>query len=86
MPNPEHLEILRHGVLAWNSWRSERRATNPLHFFPAPEEADFSGADLTGFRHLHKVNFLVRIFVAPILPASFCDLRTCGERFFVEQT
>lgn len=38
MANPEHLEILKRGVKAWNEWRRENRNVCP----------DLSGADLSG--------------------------------------
>jgi hypothetical protein len=38
MPNPEHLQILKQGVEAWNQWREQNRVFQP----------DLSGADLSG--------------------------------------
>jgi uncharacterized protein YjbI with pentapeptide repeats len=38
MANPEHLEILKQGVKAWNKWRQEHPKTSP----------DLSNADLSG--------------------------------------
>ena len=36
MANPEHLQILKHGVKAWNQWREQHTDIRP----------DLSGADL----------------------------------------
>ena len=41
MANPEHLEILKHGVKTWNEWRLE-----PQGVFPDLRDADLRGADL----------------------------------------
>jgi len=38
MANPEHVEILKQGVEAWNKWEIEKRGVKP----------DLSGADLSG--------------------------------------
>lgn len=43
MANPEHLDILRQGVEAWNQWREENPGIG----------VDLSGADLTGFDLAH---------------------------------
>jgi hypothetical protein len=43
MANPEHLEILKQGVEAWNKWRREHRDVHPDFGY-----ADFSYADLSG--------------------------------------
>jgi TIR domain/Pentapeptide repeats (8 copies) len=42
MANPEHLEILKQGVEAWNEWRREHRDVSP-----DLSDADLSDADLT---------------------------------------
>ncbi len=46
MANPEHLEILKHGVDVWNRWREEKPAIRP----------NLDGADLSKM-NLRKVNF-----------------------------
>jgi len=43
MANPEHLQILQQGVVAWNQWRDRHRDITP--YLP---EANLSGADLRG--------------------------------------
>jgi uncharacterized protein YjbI with pentapeptide repeats len=43
MANPEHLQILKQGVEAWNAWREQNRDIKP-----DLTEADLTGADLTG--------------------------------------
>ncbi len=48
MANPEHLDILKQGVKAWNTWREKNRSV-----FPDLSRADLgvailSNADLTG--------------------------------------
>jgi uncharacterized protein YjbI with pentapeptide repeats len=45
MANPEHLEILKRGVLHWNQWREKRRVVTPDLGGAALERADLSGAD-----------------------------------------
>ncbi len=40
MANPEHLNILKQGVKAWNTWREKNRSVFP----------DLTGADLTILR------------------------------------
>jgi uncharacterized protein YjbI with pentapeptide repeats len=47
MANPEHLEILGQGALAWNYWRRERRKEHS-DIKPDLSGADLSGADLSG--------------------------------------
>lgn len=47
MANPEHLEILRQGVKAWNEWRRRN-----IYVIP-----DLSGADLRGM-DLQYVHFM----------------------------
>jgi hypothetical protein len=45
MANPEHLQILKQGVEAWNMWREQHRDIRPdLH------GANFAWADLAGAR------------------------------------
>ena len=51
MATPKHLQILQHGVEAWNAWRNDRRGITPnLRGGGNFREADLSGADSTGFR------------------------------------
>ena len=45
MANPEHLNILKQGVKAWNTWREKNRSVFP----------DLSRANLEG-AHLEKAN------------------------------
>jgi hypothetical protein len=47
MASPEHLEILRQGVEAWNKWRIDHPLINP----------DFSGSDLHG-ENFDGINFV----------------------------
>ena len=48
MANPEHLEILKQGVEAWNEWRRENPKTSPDLARPNLIEADFRELDLSG--------------------------------------
>ncbi|MGQ9702955.1 MAG: hypothetical protein ACUVRX_01220 [Actinomycetota bacterium] len=41
MANPEHLEILRQGVKAWNEWRRQN-----VYIIPDLYGADLRGMDL----------------------------------------
>ena len=43
MANPEHLDILKQGVKAWNTWREKNRSV-----FPDLSRANLTGANLTG--------------------------------------
>jgi len=56
MANPEHLQILKQGVRAWNQWRSEHRNITPDLY-----RADFTRANLTNANfwraNLRQVNF-----------------------------
>jgi hypothetical protein len=45
MANPEHLQILKHGVKAWNAWREQNEGIRP----------DLRDAALRG-RNLQKAN------------------------------
>jgi len=47
MANPEHLEILRQGVEAWNKWRAEHSEVRPDLSGALLSEADLFGADLS---------------------------------------
>ena len=42
MANPEHLQILKQGVEAWNQWRREHR-----DIMPDLDRANLDGADLS---------------------------------------
>jgi Pentapeptide repeats (8 copies) len=42
MANPEHLEILKRGVKAWNEWRRK-----PLQLFKLSDRSDLSSAELS---------------------------------------
>jgi uncharacterized protein YjbI with pentapeptide repeats len=63
MANPEHLQILKQGVAAWNQWRDQNRAITPdlaradLHRAITPDlaRADLHGADLHGV-NLHRAD------------------------------
>jgi hypothetical protein len=46
MANPEHLEILNRGVMAWNEWRSEHVGVRPDLTDVDLTNADLSGANL----------------------------------------
>ncbi len=48
MANPEHLEILKQGVEAWNKWRRGHRDLQPDLVNADLVNADLSGADLRG--------------------------------------
>lgn len=50
MPNPEHLEILRQGVLVWNEWRKRHPEIQPYL-----NDADLSGAYFR-YAQLGRVN------------------------------
>jgi len=52
MANPEHLAILKEGLVAWNRWRQENPSVNPDLL-----EADLSGT-LLGLMDLRRVNFI----------------------------
>ncbi|MBV9199137.1 MAG: pentapeptide repeat-containing protein [Alphaproteobacteria bacterium] len=43
MPNADHVDILRRGAAAWNSWRAEQNVTPDL------SGAGLRGFDLSGF-------------------------------------
>src|ERR1035441_10378298 len=43
MPNAEHVEILRKGVVCWNRWRADTTLTRPQL-----SSADLSGLELKG--------------------------------------
>jgi uncharacterized protein YjbI with pentapeptide repeats len=49
MANPEHLAILKQGVMNWNDWRAKQPSLVPSasRFTPPLFPADFSGADLS---------------------------------------
>jgi uncharacterized protein YjbI with pentapeptide repeats len=46
MANPEHLEIIKQGVSAWNKWRGENPLVRPDLLYADIGAADLSGADL----------------------------------------
>jgi len=46
MANPEHLQILKQGVEAWNEWRDEHRGVHPDLEFADLSQANLSGANL----------------------------------------
>ena len=58
LSNPKHIDILKRGVIKWNSWRSDDHSVTPdLSGEDLSEwdldsvdfsEADLSGADLSG--------------------------------------
>jgi len=48
MANPEHLEILMQGVVAWNLWRHEHRDIHPDLNSASLSYASLIGADLRG--------------------------------------
>src|SRR5262249_4310025 len=47
MANPEHLQILKQGVEAWNQWWDQRAPTLQWASFYRAESADLQGADLS---------------------------------------
>ena len=48
MANPEHLDILKQGVKAWNTWREKNRSVFPDLSRADLGVANLSNADLTG--------------------------------------
>lgn len=66
MANPEHLEILKQGVKAWNEWRRKHKGVRPdlryAYFF----RADLTEADLTE-ADLFEANLLEANLVGAIL-------------------
>src|SRR5262245_22298547 len=48
MANPEHLDILRQGVAAWNRWRDQHQDISPDLIEADLGEANLIRADLTG--------------------------------------
>jgi hypothetical protein len=46
MPNPEHLEILKRGAEAWNSWRAANAATMPNLRKASLEKRQLAGTNL----------------------------------------
>jgi hypothetical protein len=50
MANPEHLEILKQGVKAWNEWRSKHKDVQPDLSDADLSDADLSSADLVDAR------------------------------------
>jgi hypothetical protein len=47
MANPQHLEILKQSVEAWNKWRPEALYVAPQSILAYLIPADLSGADLS---------------------------------------
>ncbi len=56
MADPEHLEILKQGVEAWNAWRKKHSSDQPDFTRTFLIRADLSGADLSG-SNLTRANF-----------------------------
>ncbi|MCH8042014.1 MAG: pentapeptide repeat-containing protein, partial [Nitrospinae bacterium] len=48
MANPEHLNILKQGVKAWNTWREKNRSVFPDLSRANLARANLAGANLTG--------------------------------------
>jgi hypothetical protein len=46
--DPEHLEILRHGLAVWNAWRTKERSIIPVLNGANLEGANLEGANLSG--------------------------------------
>ena len=46
MANPEHLDLLQHGIDTWNTWRKEHQDTQPDLSYADLHGADLSYADL----------------------------------------
>jgi len=61
MANPEHLEILKQGVVVWNQWREEKPAIRP-----DLSKANLVGMNLTGANFI-DVNLAETILSAAIL-------------------
>jgi uncharacterized protein YjbI with pentapeptide repeats len=45
--NPEHLQVLQHGVKRWNKWRQKHPEIRP----------DLSGAEIPEWAELNGINF-----------------------------
>lgn len=54
MHDPDHLEILRKGVEAWNEWREESPEIQPYLNDADLRGIDLSGAALNGGRAGHR--------------------------------
>jgi len=50
MANPEHLDILKQGVEAWNAWREQHKGITPDLIGAGLSGAGLSGANLSGAR------------------------------------
>jgi uncharacterized protein YjbI with pentapeptide repeats len=77
MANPEHLEILRQGVDAWNHWRDESPETRP----------DLSGVDLATAdlfdAHLNGTDFSgTNLFRTDLKVADLIGARFTGANLF----
>jgi uncharacterized protein YjbI with pentapeptide repeats len=88
MPNPEHLEILRKGVDAWNEWRETHFDVRPDLGEAALSEANLSEANLSGSNlcgaDLQKANFDnanlsgAKLSLAKLSGANFNEARLRG--------
>ncbi len=47
MANPEHLQILKQGIAAWNAWREENEGIRLNLYDAGPDGANLIGADLS---------------------------------------
>ena len=68
MANPEHLQILKQGVEAWNTWRRENESSRPDLSVTTLVSADLRGADLR-FASLRG---------ATLMSADLRDATLCG--------
>lgn len=78
MANPEHLEILRQGVKAWNSWREREREREVEGIFLTP---DLSNADLIGVSLMGAYLVLTRFNGAELYNANLNGANARGADF-----
>lgn len=86
MANPEHLEILKQGVKAWNKWRIENIVVNPDFRDADLRGADLRGANLRGahLRGAHLINANLRdvhLRNAQLMGADLSRAQLIGTNF-----
>lgn len=76
MANEEHLEILKSGVEAWNTWRRENKLVRPELY-----QANLSGANLNG-ANLNGANFIgANLSGANLIRANIRGAKLSGANF-----